>query len=134
MPPKPSKFNALTGAEEQPITVELPGAAAPKEKQRYSETGAHFKAIDDNALQARIQRIGATVVPDYQTALPKDHPSKINFQFYAVDSQEHRSVICSNDGLILVPKSVLERLKTDDQLAALLADGGPTICNGRLRA
>jgi hypothetical protein len=34
-----------------------------------------------------------------------------------------RSEICSTDGLVLIPKQVVERLKNDAQLAAVFADG-----------
>ena len=64
-----------------------------------------------------------SVVPTYQKLLPADHPSKINFQFYAVDVKNIRSEINSTSGLILIPTQMVERLKNDDQLAAVLADG-----------
>ena len=76
----------------------------------------------DAALQERVQRVGMRVVPEYQKALPEDAPSRIPFRFYAVADDRVRSAIACNEGLILVPKNVLERLKSDDQLGAVLAD------------
>jgi hypothetical protein len=70
-----------------------------------------------------MQRIGTSVIPAYQKALPADHPSKIQFKFYAVDSPSLRWETCTRDGMILLPKPVIERLKNDAQLAAVLADG-----------
>jgi hypothetical protein len=125
LPAKPSKFIAISGLEFKNITVELPRATPPahKEKVRYSDSENRFKAIDDSVLQERMHRIGMSVVPAYQKALPDDHPSKIQFRFYAVDNEKLRSEICSTDGMILLPKPVIERLKSDDQLAAVIADG-----------
>jgi hypothetical protein len=128
VPAGPSKFVALAHLKVAPATVELPNTTPPaqgahKEKLRYSDSESRFRAIDDPALQARVQRIGMSLVPAYQKALSDDQPSKIRFQFYAVDNDKLRGEVCSPDGLILLPKPVLERLKTDDQLAAILADG-----------
>jgi hypothetical protein len=77
----------------------------------------------DLPLQERIRRIGIRLVPEYQKALPADHPSAISFRFYAVDDPDVRGEICYLDGLVLIPRQLLDRLKTDDQIAALLADG-----------
>jgi hypothetical protein len=73
------------------------------------------------ALQARVSRVGLSLVPAYQKQLADDSPSKIYFRFYAVDEASIRSDLSCNAGLILVPKQVVERLQNDDQLAALLA-------------
>jgi hypothetical protein len=47
----------------------------------------------------------------------------MHIRFYAVDDAKSRSEICSFEGLVLVPSQLVERLKNDDQLAAVLADG-----------
>jgi hypothetical protein len=52
-----------------------------------------------------------------------NHPSKIPFRFYAVDDAKIRTEVCATDGLILVSVPMLSRLKSDNQLAAVLADG-----------
>ena len=59
----------------------------------------------------------------YQKQLAADDPSKIQFQFYAIDEPKIRSDVFCNEGLVLVPRQVVQRLKNDDQLAAVLADG-----------
>jgi len=81
------------------------------------------KVPADSALQSRISRIGMSLVPAYQKELAKDDPSKIDFRFYAVDDKRLRSEFCSLDGVVLMPIQMLPRLKSDDQLAAVLADG-----------
>jgi predicted Zn-dependent protease len=63
------------------------------------------------------------VVPAYQKQLPVDNPTKIKFAFYVVDEPHYRFALSCNLGVILVPRQVIMRLKNDDQLAAVLADG-----------
>lgn len=90
---------------------------------RWGALGGWRTIPADRALQQRVRGIGMRLVPAYQNDLADDHPSKIHFRFYVVDDDRFRSEICPLSGLILVPKQVLERLKDDDQLAAVLADG-----------
>ena len=114
--------NATKEADAKPANQNV--APAKQEKKHYSAiSSTHLNEVDNKALQARIQRIGMAVVPAYQKALSTDNPSKIQFLFAAVDNRKYRSEICSADGLIALPQTVVERLKTDDQLAAVLADG-----------
>ena len=75
------------------------------------------------ALQQRVQRIGFSVIPQYQRDLPADDPAKVPFRFYVVEQQDiHLELGCGKDGLVLVSVDAVERLENDDQLAALLAD------------
>jgi len=62
-------------------------------------------------------------VPEYQKKLPPNDPSRIRFRFYAVDDDKTRTEFCSLYGVILIPMQAVERLGTDDRVAALLADG-----------
>jgi hypothetical protein len=77
----------------------------------------------DQQMQARVRRVGMSVVPSFQKQLADDDTAKIHFRFYAVEETEIRSALSCGEGLILVPRQVVERLKNDDQLAAVLADG-----------
>jgi hypothetical protein len=54
---------------------------------------------------------------------PDSDPSKIRFRFYAVDYKGVHSEICLLDGVILIPVQMIERIRNDNQLAAILADG-----------
>jgi hypothetical protein len=74
-------------------------------------------------LQEKVRRLGMSVIPGYQKQLKDDDPSKIQFRFYVVDEKQIRSELVCKEGLILVPTQVVERLRNDDQMAALLADG-----------
>ena len=75
------------------------------------------------ALQTRVRSIGERVIPAYQKVMSPNNPSKIRYEFYAVDDKKLRTDLCPSIGLILVPKQAVQRLQNDDQLAALLADG-----------
>lgn len=77
----------------------------------------------DNALQARVRRVGMSLVPAYQRQLAPDDPARIPFHFYAVDLKSYCCGFIPFDGMILIPRQAVERLKNDDQLAAVLADG-----------
>lgn len=83
-----------------------------------------YRVPDDAPLQERVARVGMSLVPAYQKQMPANHPSKIPFRFYAVDDSKVRTdEVCASDGLILVSKQMVDRLKSDDELAAVLADG-----------
>lgn len=95
-------------------------------KVRYSDAGnscGWYRVPADRILQERIHRVGARVVPLFQRQLADDDSMKIQFRFYAVDEPKIRTDIFCHEGVILVPRQVVERLQNDDQLAALLADG-----------
>jgi len=95
-------------------------------KVRYGDSngvcGWH-RLSSDPALQERVSRVGAKVIPLFQRELAADDPQKIFFRFYAVDDLKVRSTLSCSEGLILLPQQAIERLQNDDQLAALLADG-----------
>jgi hypothetical protein len=95
-------------------------------KHRMEDAGGWcgwYPVPQNAALQEGVRRIGMSLVPQYQRDLPEDDPGKIPFRFYAVDEKSVRSEIFCDKGLVLVPVQVIRRLKNDDQLAALLADG-----------
>jgi hypothetical protein len=73
-------------------------------------------------MQARVQRIGNSLIPAYQRSLPDSDPTKINFRFEVIDEKNFRDAINLPSGVILVPYQIVERMKNDDQLATLLAD------------
>lgn len=144
LPPKSSGNKARHGAERPDLNLNAPNpqsapdAAAPPSpgdgagktanqtkngNGRVATLPGWHKVADDAALQARVQRIGMRLVPEYQKQLSPSDPSKIDFQFYAVNEPSIRSEICSENGLIMIPLQLVSRLKSDDQVAAILADG-----------
>lgn len=82
-----------------------------------------YELPQDIALQTRIRELGFRIVPQYQRDLPADDPAKIPFRFYAVDGTQTRKAIFCNRGLIMVPMVVIDRLQSDNLLAAVLAEG-----------
>jgi hypothetical protein len=95
-------------------------------KVRMSDAGGMcgwHKVPADQAIQQRVRRVGERIVPAFQRNLAADDAQKIFFRFYAVDESKIRSDLFCNEGLVLVPRQMIERLENDDQLAALLADG-----------
>jgi hypothetical protein len=77
----------------------------------------------DAALQSRVMRVGAEIVPAYQKAMSNTDPFKISFRFYGIDNEPSCLEGCAqHGGLILISRQSVERLKTDAQLAAVLAE------------
>jgi hypothetical protein len=77
---------------------------------------------DDAAMQSRIERIGASLVPAYQRHLPVDDKTKINFRFQLVDEPKWRTAMPLPNGIILVSRQIVDRMENDSQLATILAD------------
>ncbi|MDE3188952.1 MAG: hypothetical protein KGM96_15685 [Acidobacteriota bacterium] len=86
-------------------------------------TKRSHKIPADRSMQGRVQRVGDRIVPAYQQALPSGDPSKLNFRFFAVDAPTVDAPIATSEGLVLVPRHIAERLQSDDELAAFMADG-----------
>jgi hypothetical protein len=82
-----------------------------------------YRVSKEQDLQARVRRIGMSLVPAWQKELLAEDSSQVRFLFVAVDDRS-REVHTSSDsqGLILVPAQLAARFRNDDQLAAVLAD------------
>ena len=110
-----------------------PKAVAPDAKQ--SAIGKAFVGLNpklippynDAAMQARVDAIGATLVPKYQRDLPDTDPTKINFRFQVIDQKKWPDALALPSGVILVPHQVVERMQNDSQLATVLADNISTV-------
>lgn len=79
-------------------------------------------AYRNPAMQDRVQAIGEKLIPAYQRALPDGDPAKIHFRFQVVDSKFLDNALTLPNGIVLVPRLVVERMQNDAQLAAVLAD------------
>jgi predicted Zn-dependent protease len=123
--------NRLTAGEEKVRAKSDydPAAVNPDDKQSTASKfllGVDIKRIPpyrDDAMQARIDKIGESLVPEYQKRLSDSDPAKVRFRFQLVDVPGWRDTAISPGGVILVPKQVVERMQNDSQLAAVLADG-----------
>jgi Domain of unknown function (DUF5666) len=80
-------------------------------------------APTDAGMQEKVARVGARLVPAFQRQMNDDERAKIHFRYYVVDEPRFRSDFGCATGVILVPRQLVDRLKNDDQLAAVLADG-----------
>jgi hypothetical protein len=105
-----------------------PAAVDPNSKQniaRWLLLGIDPKKIPpykDAAMQARIDRIGSSLIPAYQRNLPDNDPLKILFKFQLIDASNWKDALTLPTGIILVPFQLIERLQNDSQIATLLAD------------
>jgi len=79
-------------------------------------------SYNDPEMQARVNEIGNRLVPAYQRSLPDGDIRKITFRFQLVDTPLMRDALTLSNGLILVPRQVVERMQNDSQLATVLAD------------
>lgn len=111
----------------QPSLIDANGRlVSAHTKVRLSDAGGvcgWHKVTMDQALQERVRRVGMKVIPEYQKQLPDDSPSKIHFRIYVIEEPSFREDLECVEGLILVPRQVVERLVNEDQLAAIMANG-----------
>jgi hypothetical protein len=94
-------------------------------KVRMSDAGGWcgwHKVPAEGEQQARVRRIGNRLLPAYLNQMAEDQVIP-RFRFFVVEEKVIRSELACNPGLVLIPGPVLDRLKTDDQLAAVLAAG-----------
>ena len=73
-------------------------------------------------MQQRIERVGNSLIPDFQRALPDSDKTKIHFQFQLVDQPKWDDARTLPGGIILVLRQIVELLTNDSQLAAVPAD------------
>jgi len=143
IPAKPTKFKAVKGLEVRTVQTRPAGSsdnalisegkgtpAAPTDGASLQEDqelkvglGRSHTMAADQPLQDRVHRIGMAVVPEYQREMADDDSSKIHFRFFAIEDNKLRGNINLLDGAVLISRQAVERLSSDDQLAAVLADG-----------
>lgn len=76
----------------------------------------------DAEMQARVDRIGNSLIPAYQRNLPATDERKIVFAFQLIDGPKWHDALTMPAGVILVPRQIVEKLKDDSELATVLAD------------
>jgi hypothetical protein len=99
------------------------GASLQEDEELKVGLGRWHTLPADQPLQQRVHRLGMALVPTYQREMADDDPSKIHFRFFAIDDDKLRGNVNLLDGAVLVSKQTVERLTSDDQLAAVIADG-----------
>ena len=94
-------------------------------KVRISDAGGWcgwHRIPSEGEQQARVRRIGNRLLPPYLKQMAEGQLLP-QFRFFVVEEKAIRSELACSPGLVLVPAVVLDRLISDDQLAAILADG-----------
>jgi hypothetical protein len=81
-----------------------------------------FPPHKDPAMQARVDAIGAKLVPKYQVDLPYTEETRLDVRFYLVDAPKWRDAMPLPSGIVLVPYQLIGWMQNDSQLAAFLAD------------
>jgi predicted Zn-dependent protease len=110
-----------------------PAAVDPNSKQNIAREiilGRDPKKIPpykDAALQARVDRIGTSLIPGYQKKLPESDLTKVIFRFQLIDDPEMKDALALPSGVILIPFQIVNKLKNDSQLATFLADNIATV-------
>ena len=125
--PADAKDDAMTSVGKGTPAISGDGANLELDEQLKIGLGRWHTLPADQPLQQRVHRIGMALVPAYQGAMADDDPSKIHFRFFAVDNSKLQGAVCLLDGAVLVSKQTIDRLKSDNQLAAVIADG--VACN-----
>jgi hypothetical protein len=106
-----------------------PNVVDEDDRQRHISKAIHgldahrIPAYHDEAMQMRVDALGARLIPTFQRMLSNDDPTKINFRFQLVDQNKLRDGLALPSGIILVPYQVVLRLQSDSLLATILADG-----------
>ena len=125
--PAGAKDDAMTSMATGTPAIPDDGASLQEDEEIKIGLGGWHTLPADQPLQQRVHRIGMALVPAYQRDMADDDPSKIHFRFFAVENNKLRGAACLLDGAILVSTQTVERLKSDDLLAAIVADG--VACN-----
>jgi hypothetical protein len=76
----------------------------------------------DPAMQARVDAIGAKLVPKYQVDFPYTEETRLDVRFYLIDAPKWRDAMPLPSGIVLVPYQLVGWMQNDSQLAAFLAD------------
>ncbi len=105
----------------KPLTLELP-INGKDGKFRASRLALAIPLSGDLALEDRIARIGASVVPSWEAAFAAKYPDERRFRFFAAKAKLFdRDCVSFPDGTILLPQKLEAELSEDAELAAVLA-------------
>jgi Zn-dependent protease with chaperone function len=79
-----------------------------------------YKVHPNEEVQDYVNRLGHTLIPEYQRALPESHPQKIHFKFRVVQENSFNAG-CLPNGMIIIHSEVFNLLENEAQLTAVLA-------------
>lgn len=118
----PSEDHLRQKAEYDPAAVDPESHQNPESRFFRGVDPKQLPPWPDQAMQARVDRIGQKLIPTYQRDLPEADATKIHFRFAVVDELSWKDALTLPNGIIAVPYQVVERLENDSQLATILAD------------
>lgn len=79
-----------------------------------------FKLLPNKEVQEYIQRIGESLIPQYQRNLPDGDPQKIHFKFYVISDKQPNAFALAN-GIVVIHSGMITMLENEAQLAAVMA-------------
>lgn len=80
---------------------------------------SRFELVKNQAIQTYVSKIGRNLIPQYQKELDRNHPAKIDFNFYVIKDSTFNACAYP-DGSIFVHSTLLEEIENEAQLAAIL--------------
>lgn len=120
----PTKAEARTsvGEEYDPSTVPPDAKQKKINKVFRIYDPKKFPPFRDPAMQARIERIGNSLIPAFQRALPDNDPAKVNFRFQLIDTELFAGAFPLQSGIILIPHQTVEHMQNDSQIASIIGE------------
>ncbi|HEU4714874.1 MAG TPA: M48 family metallopeptidase [Pyrinomonadaceae bacterium] len=79
-----------------------------------------YKVLANQEVQDYVSRLGHSLIPAYQRALPDSHPQKIHFQFRVIQAKSFNAAAYPM-GMVVIHSDVFNLLENEAQLAAVLA-------------
>ncbi len=123
----PDEVSLRQKKEFDPAAVSADRKQGALARETFGIDPKKLPAHTDPDLQARVERVGQSLIPPYQKALPTTDPTRINFRFQVIDSDQMKTGWGLPSGIVQVPYGALTRLTSDQQIAALLADHIATV-------
>ncbi len=78
-----------------------------------------FIFVKNPMIQNYVSKIGRNLIPQYQKELDKNHPAKVDFNFYVIQDSTFNACAYP-DGSIFIHSALLEELDNEAQLAAII--------------
>ncbi len=94
---------------------------ADSEKRVNPKHPPKFQPSPDAAMQARVRRIGDSLVPSFERPSPTSDPIWAPIRFEIIEGKNCQGMGVAANGAILICAWAVQRMQNDSQLAALLA-------------
>lgn len=104
---------------EEPQITEPDYVAGKAGKIRFGKK-YDFDLSPDRPMQVRVTKIGESLIPEFQRNMTASDPAKLKFQFFVVETKKPMQGASAN-GMVLISEDIVQKMKNDAQLAALLS-------------